>query len=83
MSLAIFLTLCILALDFLIYVLFQWTFADKRHALQRAVQAHRLAMKEGPRPVLVRNATDQKTRSENRPDWPVYGAQLTVLRRLQ
>jgi hypothetical protein len=83
MSLAIFLTLCILGVDFLIYVLFEWTFGDRRRALQRKVQAQRLAMKEAPRPTLVRNATDRRTRNESGTDWRVYGAQLTVLRRLE
>jgi hypothetical protein len=33
MSLNIFLMICILGIDFMIYVLFQWIFGDKRKAL--------------------------------------------------
>lgn len=80
MSLAIFLTLCILGIDFLIYVLFQWTFGDKRRALQRKIDMQRRAMKETAGLVLVRG---NKAKSSSNVDLRVYGAQLTVLRRLQ
>jgi hypothetical protein len=80
MSLAIFLILCILGIDFLIYVLFQWTFGDKRRVLQRKIEEQRRAMKETPGPMLVRS--NEAKRSSN-VDLRVYGAQLTVLRRLQ
>jgi len=54
MSLWIFLTLCILGVDFLIYVLFQWTYGDKRQAVAKKLAAQRKAMKEETRgPVLV------------------------------
>lgn len=76
MSLAIFLILCIVGLDFLIYVLFQWTFGDKRRALQRKIEAQRRAMKENPGSMLVPS-------NRANVDLRVYGAQLTVLRRLQ
>jgi uncharacterized membrane protein YccC len=80
MSLAIFLTLCIVGIDFLIYVLFQWTFGDKRRALQRKIEAQRRRMNEATGPVLVRS---EKEKRSSRVDLRVYGAQLTVLRRLQ
>jgi hypothetical protein len=54
MSFSIFLGLCILGLDFLIYVLFKWTFGDKRRAIARQVAAHRNAPEAQPtRPSLV------------------------------
>jgi hypothetical protein len=54
MSLSIFIALCIVGVDFLIYVLFQWTFGDKRRAMERKLAAQRAAMKEeGRGPVLV------------------------------
>ncbi|HXX16090.1 MAG TPA: hypothetical protein VEJ47_14410 [Candidatus Eremiobacteraceae bacterium] len=53
MALAIFLGLCIVAIDFLIYALFQWTFGDKRRALQRQLAAHRGTPQQPPRPVLL------------------------------
>jgi hypothetical protein len=48
MSLTVFIAICVLGLDFLLYVLFQWTYADKRRALQRKVSAQRKAMKIRP-----------------------------------
>lgn len=54
MSLTVFLALCVLGLDFMIYVLVQWTYGDKRRALARQLAAHENALKEQPpRPVLV------------------------------
>lgn len=80
MSLAIFLTLCILGIDFLAYVLFQWTFGDKRRALQCKIEAQRRTMKEAPGPVLVH--TRKLSKNESGRDLTVYGAQMAVLRRL-
>jgi hypothetical protein len=54
MSLTVFLALCILGLDFMIYVLFKLTFGDKRGTIARQVAAHRDALGEQPpRPFLV------------------------------
>jgi hypothetical protein len=54
MSLTIFIAVCVLGIDFLIYVLFQWTFADKRQALQKKLAAERQALQgESARPFLV------------------------------
>jgi hypothetical protein len=53
-SLYLFITLSILGLDFLIFVLFQWTFGDKRRAMQKKLAAYRQAQQEVPaRPYLV------------------------------
>jgi hypothetical protein len=58
MSLTVFLALCILGLDFMIYMLFQWTYGEKRRAIARKVAAHRKAFEEqSPRPFLVQTAT--------------------------
>ena len=54
MALTLFLALCILGVDFLIYVLFQWTWGDKRRAIARQVAAHRKAIEGQPRrPFLI------------------------------
>jgi hypothetical protein len=54
MSLNIFVALCVLGVDFLIYVLFQWTYGDKRKAIERKLLAQRNAMKvELARPFIV------------------------------
>ena len=45
-SFGIFLTLCILGADFLIYFLFQWIYGEKRAALAKVVAAQRRAMAE-------------------------------------
>lgn len=53
-SLSLFITLGILGLDFLIFVLFQWTFGDKRRAVQKKLQAFRQAQQQAAgRPYLV------------------------------
>jgi hypothetical protein len=48
MSLYVFVTLCIIGSDFLIYVLYQWTFGDKRRAMVRKIAAHRNAARHQP-----------------------------------
>ena len=54
MALTVFIALCILGVDFLIYVLFQWTWGDKRRAIARQVAAHREAFDaQSGRPFLV------------------------------
>ncbi|HTZ46225.1 MAG TPA: hypothetical protein VMH20_01445 [Verrucomicrobiae bacterium] len=53
-SLNLFITLGILGLDFLIFVLFQWTFGDKRRAIQKKLAAVRQTQQDVlPRPYLV------------------------------
>jgi hypothetical protein len=80
-SLAIFLILSMLGIDFLVYVLFQWTFGDKRCALQRKVEAQRRAM-EAAGPMLVKGTKAKETSKKSGTDLTVYGAQVTVPRRL-
>jgi hypothetical protein len=54
MSVNIFMGLCVLGVDFLIYVLFQWTYGDKRRAMQKKLAEQRKAMEvEKSRPFLV------------------------------
>jgi len=54
MSLTIFLGLCIVGVDFLIYALFQWTYGEKRSAIARRIAAQRNAVKEeAGRPFVV------------------------------
>jgi hypothetical protein len=54
MSLTVFLALCILGIDFMIYMLFQWTYGEKRRAIARQVAAYRKAREEqSARPFLV------------------------------
>ena len=43
MSLTIFLALCILGMDFMIYVLFKWLYGDRRNLIARRVTAQREA----------------------------------------
>jgi len=52
-SLNLFITLGILGMDFLIFALFQWTFGDKRRAMQRKLAAYRQAQEPAGRPHLV------------------------------
>lgn len=56
MSLNIFMMVCVIGVDFLIYVLFQWTYGDKRRALQKKLAEQRKAMEaERSRPFVVRS----------------------------
>lgn len=55
MSLNFFMMVCVIGVDFLIYVLFQWTYGDKRRALQKKLAEQRKAMEaERSRPFVVR-----------------------------
>jgi hypothetical protein len=54
MSLSIFLIICILGIDFMIYVLFQWIFGDKRKTISRQIALTRQTLSEqSPRPYLI------------------------------
>jgi hypothetical protein len=54
MSLDIFLMMCILGIDFMIYVFFQWVYGDKRRAIARKVAACRKTFnEESSRPFVV------------------------------
>jgi hypothetical protein len=53
MSTTVFLAVCVLGLDFMIYVLFQWTYGDKRSAIARQVAVQRNALKEQVRRTQV------------------------------
>ena len=58
MSLTAFIALAILGIDFMIYVLFQWTYGDKRHAIARKIASVRNDPYPGPtRPFLVATKT--------------------------
>jgi hypothetical protein len=56
MSLYVFLTVCVLGLDFLIYVLFQWMYADKRRAMQKKLAEFRETEKVKPFVMPARKA---------------------------
>jgi hypothetical protein len=59
MSLTVFLALCILGIDFMIYMFFQWTYGEKRRAISRQLAAYRKAREEqSPRPFLVASQQD-------------------------
>jgi hypothetical protein len=54
MSLNVFITLCIVGIDFLVYFLFQWTYGDKRRAMARKLaELRKTAEPQAPRPYLV------------------------------
>jgi hypothetical protein len=61
MSLNIFLMMCILGIDFMIYVFFRWVYGDKRGAIARKVAACRETLNEessGPFVVTPENAAN-------------------------
>jgi|SRR4029077_3352905 len=54
MSATVFLAICILGCDFLLYFLFQWTYGEKRRGLSRRSRAPKGAVDQpDPRPFLV------------------------------
>jgi|SRR5580700_3630309 hypothetical protein len=54
MSATLFLAFCILGCDFLLYVLFQWTYGERRRGLSRRSRAPKTAIHQpDPRPFLV------------------------------
>jgi hypothetical protein len=54
MSATLFLAFSILGCDFLLYVLFQWTYGERRRGLSRRSRAPKRAMNQpDPRPFLV------------------------------
>jgi hypothetical protein len=57
MSLTLFLAFCILGLDFMIYVLFKWTYGEKRRSVTRLVAEYRNE-EQASRPFLIHS---QKT----------------------
>jgi hypothetical protein len=62
MGLTVFFAFCILGVDFMVYVLFQWTYGDKRRSIARQVAAHRKMLDAQPRrPFLVPSAEPART----------------------
>jgi hypothetical protein len=54
MALNVFLTLCILGIDFMLYAFFQWTYGDKRGTLAcRTAQKNALDEEQSHQPFLV------------------------------
>jgi|SRR5580700_12214962 hypothetical protein len=54
MSATLFLAFCILGCDFLLYVLFQWTYGERRRGLSRKSKVPKTAINQpDPRPFLV------------------------------
>jgi hypothetical protein len=54
MSATLFLAFCILGCDFLLYVLFQWTYGERRRGFSRRSKARKTAINQpDPRPFLV------------------------------
>jgi hypothetical protein len=71
MSLNVFITICVLACDFLIYVFFQWTFGEKyRRRLRRSPHQKRLQKNAieipASRPYLVASQGPRHARQSER-----------------
>ena len=65
MSLGIFLALCIVGADLLIYFLFQWMYGEKRAAIAKKVAAQRQAMaRETAKPYVVGSHKGGRTTRE-------------------
>jgi hypothetical protein len=69
MSATLFLAFCILGCDLLLYVLFQWTYGERRRGFSRRSQAPKTAIHQpDPRPFLVaarRSAVGEVERLES------------------
>ena len=67
MSLTMFLAICVLASDFMLYVFFQWTFGEKYRARERRAAARRRATEgKAPRPRPVSSRTEHGGRDTER-----------------
>jgi hypothetical protein len=66
MSLTVFLALCILGLDFMVYALFQWIYGEKRRAFAHQVAARKRVRKEQA-PSLLPAATRMAALHLSRP----------------
>lgn len=64
MSLTVFLALCILGLDFMIYVSFKLTLSDRRSVIARRVAAHRAAVQAESAGLFVIPAKQTTIRQE-------------------
>ena len=54
MSATLFLAFCILGCDFLLYVLFQWTYGEKHRGLaRRSARPEKIVNQQGGRPFVV------------------------------
>jgi hypothetical protein len=66
MSVTLFLAICILGIDFMVYALFEWSYGDKRKAIARQVAAHRNVAGEKPRgPFLVASRAGDPGKQES------------------
>lgn len=64
MSLTVFLTICIIGCDFLIYVLYQWIFGEKYRVHARRGTERKGVTRSGPlRPYLVSSRTPGRDRA--------------------
>jgi len=80
MSLNIFLIICVLGIDFMIYVLFQWIFGDKRKAIARQVALSRKALsEESARPYLVASQHTANGSNEAKPSTAAATARTSDL----
>jgi hypothetical protein len=60
---SVFIAICVLALDFLFYVLFQWTYGDKRRAMMKKVAEPRRALEaQERRPFVVKHGAETQAR---------------------
>ena len=64
MSLTVFLALCILGLDFMIYVFFKLTLSDRRSVIARRVAAHRAAVRAESAGLFIVPAKQSTIRQE-------------------
>src|ERR1700723_2944482 len=66
MSATLFLALCIVGCDFLLYFLYQWTYGERRRGLSRRARSRKTAMNQpDARPFLI-SSRRSATRSTQR-----------------
>jgi hypothetical protein len=80
MSLTVFLALCVLGLDFMIYVLFQWIYGEKRRGFARQIAAREKARKNQSRSVLP-GATNIVMLHTSRPSQVRLSSTLAIAKR--
>src|ERR1700693_4597310 len=69
MSLTVFLAICVLGLDFMIFVLFKWLYGERNRNRSRRSPLRRHHA-HSQTPLLLRSGKSESERGPGRADWP-------------
>jgi|SRR5271154_4977423 len=80
MSLTVFLAICVLGLDFMIFVLFQWLYGEKNRNRYRRSAARRNAA-HSQTPLYYVSSRGDSQRAVNRTDWRAMPGRPHIVKR--